>query len=469
MKLKINNVGIIQNSEINISGLTVITGNNNSGKSTVGKVLSSIVSSTINLKEKAFREKVAYANNVVLRVSGLLFDNILFRNKRNREYLLFNFPIFGKIMDYNFLYNSDFTSINELRDFLIELKKGIERIEYDVLLQNVNEKYKKSNSYEAFKNNKYTCIDMLNNLIEILYHDADLLKYSSKKILDDLNNNFNEQIAPVKYPKSSIELSLKKNDEIYYDIKISNGKINENCFFKNPFNHCFLINDVNVLDKLSQYIGVGRNQYMHRYLVVDDFSDMRYIRENLNDRLLGALTEKLTSFESQTYAQKYYKFIDYLSNSFSEEIVFVDGKYVCKSNLLDVRNLATGAKLFAIIKLLLEKGKIDNQTLIVLDEPENHLHPQWQLELAKLIVMMVKELDVKFVITTHSPSFLLALETYSKQFNMEDLTNYYFSELCDNHYNVEIINVNLDKERIHYAINKPFIDINNLFEEYSEE
>ena len=85
MKLKINNVGIIQNSEINISGLTVITGNNNSGKSTVGKVLSSIVSSTINLKEKAFTEKVAYANNVVLRVSELLFYNILFRNKRNRE------------------------------------------------------------------------------------------------------------------------------------------------------------------------------------------------------------------------------------------------------------------------------------------------------------------------------------------------------------------------------------------------
>ena len=449
--------------------MTVITGNNNSGKSTVGKVLSSIVSSTINLKEKAFREKVSYARNVVIRVSELLFDNMLFRSKKNRDYLVFNFPILTKILDYTFLYNFDFSSINELKDFLLELKREIERIEYDILIQSLADKYKKSNSYEVFNNNRYSCIEKLSNLIEILYQDADLLKYSSKKILDDLNNNFNEQIEPVKYPKSSIELSLKKNDEIYYDIKISNGKINENCFFKNPFNHCFLINDVNVLDKLSQYRGFGRNQYMHRYLVIDDFSDMRYIRENLNDRLLGALTEKLTSFESQTYAQKYSKYIEYLSNSFSEEIVFVDGKYVCKSNLLDVRNLATGAKLFAIIKLLLEKGKVDNQTLIVLDEPENHLHPQWQLELAKLIVMMVKELDVKFVITTHSPSFLLALETYSKQFNMEDLTNYYFSELCDNYYNVQIVNVNLDKERIHYAINKPFIDINNLFEEYSEE
>ena len=469
MKLKINNVGVIQNSEINISGLTIITGNNNSGKSTVGKVLSSIVSSTINLKEKAFREKVAYANNVILRVSSLLFDNILFRNKKNREYLLSNFPAFGKIMEYNFLYNPDFSNINELRDFLIELKKEIEKIEYDVLLQNVTDKYKKFNSYDAFDNSRHNCIDMLNNLIEILYQDADLSMFSSKKILDDLNNNFNEQIAPVKFPKSLIEISLKTSEEVYYDIKISNGKINENCFLKNPFNHCFLINDVNIIDKLSQYKGTGRNNYMHRYLLTDDFLDMRYTRENLNDRLLSALTENLTSFESQTYTQKYLKYIEHLSNSFSEEIVFIDGKYVCKSNSLDVRNLATGSKLFAIIKLLLEHGKIDCQTLIVLDEPENHLHPQWQLELAKLIVLLIKDLNVKFVITTHSPSFLLALETYSNIYGVSEHTNYYYSELCENNYNVRIIDVNCDRDKIHYAINKPFIDISNLFEEHSEE
>lgn len=467
MKLKINNVGVIQNSEINISGLTIITGNNNSGKSTVGKVLSSIVSSTINLKENAFIEKVSYAKNIVIRVSELLFDNVLFRNKKNKEYLLLNFPIFTKIMDYTFLFNSDFSSINELRDFLIELKKEIERIEYDVLIQSIADKYKKSNSYEAFNNNRHSCIEKLNNLIQTLYQDADLLKYSSKKILDDLNNNFNEQISPVKNPKVPIEISLKTNEEIYYEIKILNGKINDKSFFKNPFNHCFLINDVNILDKLSQYKGSGRKKYMHRYLLLDD---IRYTSEDLNDRLLNALTENLTSFESQTYSQKYSKYIELLSDSFSEEIVLVDGKYVCKSSLLDVRNLATGSKLFAIIKLLLERGKIDSQTLIVLDEPENHLHPKWQLVLAKLIVMMVKDLDVKFVITTHSPSFLLALETYSKKFYMDDYrTNYYYSELCDNHYNVKIIDVNFNKDKIHYAINKPFIDINNLFEEYSED
>lgn len=468
MKLTINNVGVIQDSEIKISGLTVITGNNNSGKSTVGKVLSSIVSSTINLKEKAFREKVAYAINIVIKVTDLLLDNAIFRNKRNKELLLCNFPIFEKIMSFAFLVDSNFSSIDELRNFLIELKREIERIELVEFLQNAPEKYKRANSYESFNNNKIICVDRLNNLIEILYQDSNLLKFSSKKILDELNNNFNEQVAPVKNPKSSVEISLKKNEEIYYDIKISDGRINENCFFKNPFNHCFLINDVNILDKLSEYKVTKKRFYLHRFLM-DDFNDFKYSNEDLNERLLQALTEKLTSFESQTYTQKFNKYIEHLGSSFSEEIVFVDGKYVCKSNLLDVKNLATGSKLFAIIKLLLEHGKIDGQTLIVLDEPENHLHPKWQLELAKLILMMIKELGVKFVITTHSPSFLLALETYSNEYDMIEYTNYYYSELCDNEYNVRIINVNCEKEKIHYAINKPFIDISNLFDKYSEE
>ena len=208
---------------------------------------------------------------------------------------------------------------------------------------------------------------------------------------------------------------------------------------------------------------------MQRYSFAESFSDSIYFRENLNESLLNALIEKHSSFESQTYIQKYYKYLETFDEVFNEDIVFIDGKYVCKDNSLDVRNLATGSKLFAIIKILLEHGKIDTNTLIVLDEPENHLHPAWQLKLARLIVKLTKELNVKFVITTHSPSFLLAIETYSKLDGIEELTNYYYSEIGSNKYNVNFIDVRLDMEKIHYAINKPFIDISNLFENVSEE
>lgn len=37
MQIKLENIGIVKNSSIELNGLTVITGKNNSGKSTVGK------------------------------------------------------------------------------------------------------------------------------------------------------------------------------------------------------------------------------------------------------------------------------------------------------------------------------------------------------------------------------------------------------------------------------------------------
>lgn len=469
MKLYINNVGVIQNSVIELSGITVITGNNNSGKSTVGKVLSSIISSTINLKEKALREKVLYANNIIDKVSSLLFENFIFRNKKNKDFLFKNYPFFYKLIEFRYLNSSSFSNIDELKDYIIGIKREIEKIDYEFLFDNFSIKSSNKNFIESFNNNRIVCINMLNNLIETIYNDLDLTKFASKKILDDLNNNFKEQIAPVKYPKEAIEVSLKSNDDVYYNIRISNGKINDNCFSKNPFEYCFLINDVNILDELSDFRTINRYRYMQRYSFAESFSDSIYFRENLNESLLNALIEKHSSFESQTYIQKYYKYLETFDEVFNEDIVFIDGKYVCKDNSLDVRNLATGSKLFAIIKILLEHGKIDTNTLIVLDEPENHLHPAWQLKLARLIVKLTKELNVKFVITTHSPSFLLAIETYSKLDGIKELTNYYYSEIGSNKYNVNFIDVRLDMEKIHYAINKPFIDISNLFENVSEE
>ena len=43
MNIRLRNIGVIKDSTIKINGLTVITGQNNSGKTTVGKVLYSLV------------------------------------------------------------------------------------------------------------------------------------------------------------------------------------------------------------------------------------------------------------------------------------------------------------------------------------------------------------------------------------------------------------------------------------------
>ena len=51
MKLHIENFAKIANADIEINGITVIAGENNTGKSTVGKVLYSLYQSFHNLQE----------------------------------------------------------------------------------------------------------------------------------------------------------------------------------------------------------------------------------------------------------------------------------------------------------------------------------------------------------------------------------------------------------------------------------
>ena len=52
MRLDINNFAKINNASIELNGITVIAGNNNTGKTTIGKALFSIFNSVYNINIK---------------------------------------------------------------------------------------------------------------------------------------------------------------------------------------------------------------------------------------------------------------------------------------------------------------------------------------------------------------------------------------------------------------------------------
>lgn len=92
------------------------------------------------------------------------------------------------------------------------------------------------------------------------------------------------------------------------------------------------------------------------------------------------------------------------------EYVTGDGIHISPSNL------AAGMKVFGILKQLVHNGFIKNNSLVLLDEPEAHLHPTWQNTLAKLIVLLAKDMGVKVLMTTHSPQLLLAVQAASEEY-----------------------------------------------------
>jgi len=92
---------------------------------------------------------------------------------------------------------------------------------------------------------------------------------------------------------------------------------------------------------------------------------------------------------------------------------------------IEMVNTATGIKYFGILQLLSEKNHINKDTILILDEPEVHLHPKWQLKMAELIVELVKN-GVKVLVNSHSPYMIEALQRFSEK---EQINNdFYLAE-----------------------------------------
>lgn len=85
--------------------------------------------------------------------------------------------------------------------------------------------------------------------------------------------------------------------------------------------------------------------------------------------------------------------------------------------VLRTDNIAAGMKPFGILKILLDKGKLPAGSLVLLDEPEVHLHPKWQNDLAELIVLLVKKAGVKVIMTTHSQQLALGIQVKAEEYD----------------------------------------------------
>ena len=100
----------------------------------------------------------------------------------------------------------------------------------------------------------------------------------------------------------------------------------------------------------------------------------------------------------------------------------------------ELTEVATGIKAFSIIQILLKNGHIDNRTLLIIDEPESHLHPQWIVEYARMIVLLHKHIGVKFFLASHNPDMVSAIRYIAEKEGVLDNVNYYLAEKAEEAY-----------------------------------
>ena len=94
----------------------------------------------------------------------------------------------------------------------------------------------------------------------------------------------------------------------------------------------------------------------------------------------------------------------------------------------------------------MECGYLDNETLLLIDEPETHLHPQWVVEYANILVRLHKDLGVKIVVASHSPDMISAIETISRRHEIDGVTRFYQAKQgLDMKYKFEDLGMNISE------------------------
>lgn len=116
--------------------------------------------------------------------------------------------------------------------------------------------------------------------------------------------------------------------------------------------------------------------------------------------------------------------VDYMNDAFISDFVFHRNDGLD----LSLSKVATGFKSFAYLYRLVANGHINKRTLLLIDEPEAHLHPQWIVEYARVLVMINKNLGAKIIIASHNPDMVSAIQSISKKQGVIDTTNFYLAE-----------------------------------------
>nr|WP_302280208.1 AAA family ATPase [Brachyspira pilosicoli] len=313
-------------------------------------------------------------------------------------------------------------------------------------------------------------INILKNTIEkkyIIFVDDDTFDEIAKDILEIISTKNNKLMFEIMTDyfgnifENQINNLFNKNSNAELALEIKKQKMNIE--FKND--ECIKFeSDFNIIHN-AFYID---NPFIVNYVNSDIDTDNFILKKTIDDFFTNDNKNIFDSVKNKEILEKVY---DVLNSVMNAKIVNKDDDFYLHYNENDIEiklgNLSAGLKSFVIIKRLLENGSLNEKDVLILDEPEIHLHPKWQLIYAELIVLLQKYFNLTITITTHSHYFLEAINRFSKRHNIEERVNFYITELADNKCNVVFKNVNDNLDLIYKKMYEPLQILKNM--RYEEE
>lgn len=436
MQISLKKVGYIKDATVNLTGLNVIAGPNGTGKSTVGKTVFAIIKSVSERSTIVKEHRAMIVTGLCSSIFYAIQNNINVRKieEHNSAYkdikvLMDNFnyrPFAMKLLQY-----LDTDSFGAAREQIVSNISLVQNME------SLNDKSKLSV--------KKLLDDLLSVFVEISDNDAitKSLEYMYQEI-------FREQINNITTHETSEVIF--ENNGYTLDYKVSN---NADVL---PFSERLKVENLSAQLKDSIF---PRATFIETPLVlqVSGCKGLPLYWSDLISKLKMDLNISSSGINKWVY--------DQISEILGGELVYISDKqdfyFIPKgsSSKLYVNNMASGEKLFGILQKLAKMGLLSSDHLLIFDEPENHLHPQWQVKLAEILVSLVEN-NVSILLTTHSPTFISALKQFAKARAILEKTQFYFADPEDQ----KIKNVKSLNEAGEDIIFKSFYESKNFLPEF---
>lgn len=431
MKLKLQNILKVANADIELRGLTVITGENDSGKSTIGKILFSILKAINNVNQVTKNKTI----NLIIKE--------LFPIKR----------LFSR-------FEHEMEILDDLKSLSFDL------IERDSYFEEFSTNIKECAQKCEFTSRIFAILQEHLTHIQQYLTDLDNPELAVKKEFDIISKSeFLETLNSYGKEFSTIEFHDDTTDPIgNIKMKFKNGELSE-----------FEILGISSIEDVTY---IESPVYLHilntlRYRTIPFRSIANSLQKGDIPYHLTDMAEKILSTQDDILGSSSFDNLNIINNkSLLDQInSLIDGNFIVdKKNkqLYFKRNgkniptvsVASGIKSFGVLLRLIQTDCVSASKLLVLDEPEIHLHPEWQIAFCKFIIELVAK-GIPIVVSSHSPYFIQGLRYYAAKKGVEKDVIYYMAEQNEDGLST-FSNVTDDLNKVFALLAAPLHEIMNV-------
>jgi predicted ATPase len=391
MEVSVKNFGTIRHADVHIGGLTVITGENDTGKSTIGKILFSLVKAVARYEEDLEEVKEVRVTNeaqqlyYTLRRYVNIADNVELRDMFHPRKMYGQFKL-DAVKAYN------------------------ERMAEFVRL---------SEEQTITENTLGSFVHSLNKIMAIVNEPDDEVFVMSRAVRKSFFSEFNNEIIQ-RGTESACPASISITDGASKLIDITWEKEGEHRF---SFVDALGYADATYVDspaiiQFHHIVRMARTLFesdpsrlavpLHVKDLANKLTDSQYAVAGLEDLLSDGY--RMPNITSEVGAL--------LGGMISYDDVASDFVLDRNGFKISSNNIASGIKAIGILDMLVTGGSVRRNSLLVLDEPEVNLHPKWQVAYCEIICSLVLA-GVDIIVTTHSPYIVEALKHHSDKTGIE--------------------------------------------------